>query len=100
MCRHEAKARISLVEAVKAKKSGMVYQLLQQKDYACFKDVLEEVDGDVHHNATALFWAAAYGLRSIVVILLQKGADINSTNITGVTPLHAAVDNRHTTIAR
>ena len=48
---------------------------------------------DVQYDATALQWAAEYGHKAIVEILISNGADLNALNNEGRTALHWATLN-------
>jgi ankyrin repeat protein len=41
-------------------------------------------------GATPLHWAAKFGYRDVVALLLANGTDVNAKSIAGVTPLHEA----------
>nr|CAD7405719.1 unnamed protein product [Timema cristinae] len=45
----------------------------------------------VESKNTPLHWAACYGNKEIVTCLISRGADVNSMNACGATPLHDAV---------
>ena len=48
-----------------------------------------------YHEFQPIHYAAMWGWTSTVSMLLEHGADINATNMTGRTPLMFAVDNMH-----
>ena len=59
------------------------------------------VDVDAQNGHwTPLFAAAAFGLVDIVSDLLNNGANMDRGNTNGTTPLHAAITNCHTEVAR
>jgi uncharacterized protein len=51
-------------------------------------------------GATPLFQAASWGRRSVVELLVRRGADVRARNQTGVTPAEAAAKNGFPEIAR
>lgn len=53
-----------------------------------------------YHDFTCLHYAAMWGWASICKLLLNSGADINVTNLTGKTPIMFAVEQCHTTCVR
>lgn len=51
-------------------------------------------------QGTALMWASFWGLSDIVDLLLKSGASLYTTSELGYTPLHAAAQAGHLTIAK
>ena len=68
------------------------------------RELLNRGDIDIEHEddvqSTPLSWAAANGHLEIVTILLQAGAEKNTTNKYGNTPLMLASWNRHVDVCR
>ena len=59
---------------------------------------LERVDSK--YQQSPLSHAAENGYESVVMVLLDKGADPNSVDSSGRSPLHWAVDNQHQAVAK
>jgi ankyrin repeat protein len=55
---------------------------------------------DRETGATPLFQAAAWGRKTVVDLLVKRGADVNAKNLLGVSPLAAAGKNGYVDIAR
>jgi ankyrin repeat protein len=55
---------------------------------------------DRETGATPLFQAAAWGRKTVVDLLVQRGADVNAKNLLGVSPAAAAEKNGFAEIAR
>lgn len=53
-----------------------------------------------YHDFTCLHYAAMWGWASTCKMLLNAGADVNCTNLTGKTPIMFAVEQCHTTCVR
>jgi len=53
-----------------------------------------------YHDFTCLHYAAMWGWASTCKLLLNAGADINATNLTGKTALMFAVEQNHTTCVK
>ncbi|XP_015587656.1 uncharacterized protein LOC107264182 [Cephus cinctus] len=49
---------------------------------------------------TPLHWAACYGNKDIITCLIERGADVNSENGCGATPLHDAVNRADVSICQ
>ena len=100
MCRVPGKAYCkSLVCLVRAGDEAGASRLLLQERVCC-RDILEESYPDTDQGGTPLFWAAVHGFSLIVDLVLQRGVNVDSTNVCDATPLHAAIDNGHNQIAR
>ena len=49
---------------------------------------------------SALHWAASFGSKDVVRLLLERGADVNAVNADGCSPLHDAVQRKDAVIAK
>lgn len=84
----------ALTQAAAQDNLALISQILAVPDG---KDVLDWRDRD---GCTALFAAASMGSIASAMRLLDEGADANSTQHTGKTPLLAALGQGHTSLAR
>jgi ankyrin repeat protein len=80
-------------ELLKAAQEGDVFKvkklLAEGADVACT---------DPEYGATPLHWASYGGHRQVAALLLEKGANLNSTNKDGRTPLMLAAGQGHRTV--
>lgn len=82
-----------LLRATAASELGRVVQLLAAGIN------INSWDSEGSKN-TPLHWAACYGNKDIITCLIDRGADVNSENGCGATPLHDAVSRGDVTICQ
>ncbi|XP_022083077.1 uncharacterized protein LOC110975172 isoform X2 [Acanthaster planci] len=74
----------------------VLLQAVAQSNVALARNLLKagvdvNIEDDAATSNSALHWAASYGNRETVKLLLENKADINAANVDGATPLHDAV---------
>lgn len=81
-----------LFEAARKENNAVIAAFLDKHGFS-----VDEKDGS---DTSLLMWAALYGSRSTVEMLLERGAVFNGQNIHGQTVLSLAAQNGHTGIVR
>ncbi|XP_038071711.1 uncharacterized protein LOC119740462 isoform X2 [Patiria miniata] len=74
----------------------VLLQAVAQSNMALARNLLKagvdvNIQDDEATGNTALHWAASYGSKDTVKLLIDDKADINAANVDGATPLHDAV---------
>jgi ankyrin repeat protein len=79
-----------------------IFQASQAGDIVTLQWLINESNIDInsknHYKKTALHYAAANGHVKTVKFLLKNGAEVNSTDELGFTPLRLAISNNHQNI--
>lgn len=74
-------------------------QLLGEGHAAIVKWLIDHASANIEahtiNGLTALYWSSARGHPEVVSLLLNRGADINRANRSGLSPLMVAANNRH-----
>ena len=60
----------------------------------------QDIDGSDQEGNTALLLASCAGHTSIAGLLVERGANVNTANSSGATPLHQSCQRNHHDIAR
>jgi len=76
---------------------------IKNGDLVIVKDVVEKQNFDVNYEIASrspLHYAADYGQTDVLDYLLSKGADVNTVDKHGITPILAAIWEGHTACVR
>lgn len=92
-----ARVLLSLVDPEKLNVPPLLHAVVMNDAQGVQRLLNEGSDANelLYNQLTSLHYAAGYGHKDCLHILLQAGAKVNAANGGGVTPLHAAAGNGH-----